>query len=134
MLEAADYFKPHQQDPGQEVRDNADKLLGRVNALLSEVGHLLDAPPKINSGWRPADYNMMVPGAAVRSKHITGQAVDLGDPEGVLDDILFSDFVRNGDECLLSKWGLYLEHPGATKNWCHLQSVPPKSGKRVFWP
>ena len=34
----------------------------------------------------------------------------------------------------LAEAGLWLEHPSATKGWCHLQQVPPKSGRRVFYP
>jgi len=30
--------------------------------------------------------------------------------------------------------GLWLEHPESTPRWCHVQIVPPASGKRVFRP
>jgi hypothetical protein len=35
---------------------------------------------------------------------------------------------------VLQEIGLWQEHPAATKGWCHLQIVPPRSGKRVFFP
>jgi hypothetical protein len=82
----------------------------------------------ISSGWRPMAVNARVPGAAPRSKHMSGQAVDLYDPEGDLDDWCMAHQDR------LAAAGLWLEHPSATKSWCHLQSLPPKSGNRVFYP
>jgi hypothetical protein len=109
---------------------NASDLLTRVNALLDLLPDEIEAAasPRVNSGWRPAAYNATVPNAAIRSKHITGQAIDLSDPEGELDEYLFKH------QELLIGCGLWLEHPLATKNWCHLQSVPPRSGNRVFIP
>jgi hypothetical protein len=35
---------------------------------------------------------------------------------------------------VLAEIGLWLEHPISTPRWCHVQTVPPKSGKRVFTP
>lgn len=128
MLTAADYFAQHQTEPSPEVRANADALLCRVNALLAHVAVEAAARPRINSGWRPEYYNNMVPGAAIGSRHITGEAVDLADPGGELDDYLMHN------EWMLASFDLYMEHPSATKNWCHLQSAPPKSGRRVFYP
>lgn len=131
MLTYEDYFGrvSHIEAPSAEVQVNAGVLLARVNALLS------DLPPfeavmdvRVNSGWRPASYNAGVPGAAVRSKHITGEAIDLADPDGELDEYLFQH------QEVLAAHGLWLEHPAATKGWCHVQTVPPRSGNRVFFP
>jgi len=107
-----------------EIEGNAVELLNRVNILLSEFGE----DRKINSGWRPPEVNAKTPGAAPRSKHMLGLAVDLSDPEGDLDQWC----MENQDA--LERAGLWLEHPAATKGWCHLQSTPPKSNKRVFYP
>lgn len=126
-----DYFGRHIERPSAEVAANALELLARVNALLSNAsteGIEAAQNPKVNSGWRPASYNATIPNAAARSKHITGQAIDLADPEGVLDDWCVQHLES------LEAIGLWLEHPLATKNWCHLQSIPPKSGKRIFYP
>lgn len=126
MILRDDYFgkMSHQYAPSEEVIFNAETLLTRVNALCVHLG----IKPKVNSGWRPKAYNATVPGAAVNSKHITGQAIDLADPEGELDDILFKD------QTILEKHQLFMEHPASTKGWCHLQSVAPRSGNRVFFP
>lgn len=109
-----------------EIEANAERLLGLVNAILAMYG----GHPKVSSGWRPPKVNEITPNAAVNSKHMTGQAIDLADHEGELDDWLMSDAGLDA----MNKIGLWIEHPAATKGWTHLQSVPPKSGRRVFYP
>lgn len=116
------------------IRENAARTVERVNALLgamvaagvaledNQLGNI------INSGWRPAIVNRNVPNAAPRSKHMSAEACDLFDPEGQLDDWCM------GHAEVLEQIGLWQEHPSATKGWCHVQTVPPKSGHRVFYP
>lgn len=135
MLTEEDYFGrvSHQYDPDPEVRRNAQKLLDKVNAMLDVINESHPGiggamNPHVNSGWRPAAYNATVPGAAVKSKHITGQAIDLDDDDGDLDEFLYAN------QKYLNLAGLWMEHPAATKGWCHLQSEPPRSGSRVFFP
>lgn len=127
MITLASYFGPHGEPP-ETVKQNALELLARVNALLSELPYDEAHEPKVNSGWRPADYNKTVRNAAPNSRHITGQAVDIADPDGVIDSYLHTNFQ------LLIKHGLWMEHPSATKGWSHLQSVPPRSGNLCFYP
>jgi hypothetical protein len=107
-----------------DIVGNAAVLIERVHKLLKVFGEERD----ITSGWRPPAVNGNTPGAALKSKHMTGQAVDLADPDGDLDEWC----LEHQDMLELHK--LWLEHPSATKGWCHLQSIPPKSGKRVFYP
>lgn len=130
MISIDDYFGAHAltSSPSAVTRENALTLLARVNALLAEVPLVEATEPRINSGWRPAWYNATVPGAAPKSRHITGEALDLADPEGALDDYLFEN------QELLKRHNLFMEHPAATKGWCHLQCVPPRSGRQVFYP
>lgn len=135
QLDKEDYFgrMSHLYAPSAEVQDNAEILLTRVNALLAVINEShpgIEAAmrPRVNSGWRPAEYNATVPNAAPRSKHITGQAIDIADPEGELDELLLNH------PSLLEMAGLWLEHPLATKGWSHWQCVPPRSGNRVFYP
>lgn len=127
-MELVDYWMgrdvSHKAELTGEVIVNAAVLIARVRKLLAHFGEERD----ITSGWRPAAINASTPGAAAKSKHMTGQAVDLADPEGDLD----AWCMENQD--LLYQHELWLEHPSATKNWCHLQSIPPKSGNRVFYP
>lgn len=62
------------------------------------------------------------------SKHISGQAIDIFDPKGVLKKWL------TDNEEYLEELGLYCEDFSATESWVHFQSVAPKSGKRFFIP
>lgn len=129
MIQLSDYWmgrdKKYPDAFTLEIEGNAVELLDRVNALLADFGE----ERKVNSGWRPPEVNSKTPNAAVKSKHMMGLAVDLDDPEGDLDD-----WCMENDGERLVQFGLWMEHPSATKGWCHLQSSPPKSGKRVFYP
>lgn len=107
-----------------EVISNAMNTVERANKLLEAFGEARG----VTSGWRPVAVNRATPNAALRSKHMSGQAVDLADPDGDLDDWA----LENPD--VLESCGLWQEHPSATKGWAHFQIVPPKSGKRVFYP
>lgn len=117
----------------QEVQRNADILLALVNALLERMDGQVqfEKHPNgtlVSSGWRPLPVNGAIHTAAPKSKHITGQAIDLYDPEGEIDQWCMDHLEA------LEDIGLWLEHPAATKGWSHLQSIPPKSQNRVFYP
>ena len=118
-----------------ELRDNATTTVHKANLLLAaavnagvyvNVDHVTGT--LVASGWRPPAVNSKTNGAARASKHMTCQAIDINDDEGELDNWC----MNNQDK--LAEIGLWLEHPSATKGWCHLQVVPPKSGNRVFYP
>lgn len=119
-----------------EVEANAEKTVEAVNSLLAVLeaeGIPLEENKQgsiINSGWRPPQINGQVKNAAVKSKHMTGEACDLYDPEGAIDDFLMSE----AGQRVLIGLRLFLEHPSATKNWSHVQIVPPRSLNRVFYP
>lgn len=127
-LKLADYYmgrdRPHRSELTRELRANARETLRRVNGLLRRAGMMR----KITSGWRPAAINAAVPGAARGSKHLNCLAVDLEDRDGTLD----AWCLAHPD--VLETLGLWLEHPDATPGWCHLQTQPPRSGSRVFYP
>lgn len=124
--------------PGQlskELRNNAGITVTRANTLLGlaeSQGVTLELHPVngslVSSGWRPPAINTATPGAALRSKHMTCQAIDIYDPDGDLDDWCLAHLSA------LETAQLWLEHPSATKGWCHLQIIPPRSGRRVFYP
>jgi len=134
MLTLADYWmgrdKEYAADFTFAIAQNADVTITRTNLLLSiYVARTGDTEKRVvTSGWRPPSLNAATPGAALRSKHMTGQAIDISDPEGDLDSWLVDH------TAVLQDVGLWMEHPGATKGWCHLQIVPPKSGNRCFYP
>lgn len=110
------------------------ELTNKVLNAAQAAGVTLERNPRtrslVSSGWRPPAINESTPGAAVRSLHMTGQAIDLYDPDGDLDDWLLSD----SGQTALAQVGMWLEHPAATKGWAHLQTMPPRSGRRVFYP
>ena len=101
---------------------------GKVVIEWSPLSPKNIAVSPLNSGWRPLAVNIITPKAAKFSQHVECCAGDLYDPEGELDDWCMSN------QAVLERIGLWLEHPSATKGWCHLQIVPPKSGRRVFYP
>lgn len=136
-LTLADYWmgrnESHPDDMTPEIVRNAGHLLRRVNNLIALMHAIeIEAHPitgnPIASGWRPPAINAATRNAAPRSKHMSGNAVDLYDPEGDIDAWCMEhlDFLADA--------GLWLEHPSATKGWCHLQQVPPRSERRVFYP
>jgi len=136
MLLISDYWMGRDSKYRSEctgvIRANADDLLRKVNSLLALNGLKPENSPAtgspITSGWRPPALNATVPGAAPRSKHMTGQAVDLYDPEGELKDWCENNLSE------LDRAGLWMEHASACKGWIHLQSIPPRSGRRIFYP
>ena len=129
MLTLADYYmgreRLHPDELTPELRANAACTIERANALLRRAGRKHGI---VNSGWRPLAINASVPNASPRSRHITCQAVDLCDEDDALDAWCLDNLRA------LAAIGLWLEHPSATPGWCHVQIVPPRSGRRVFHP
>lgn len=126
-LTAADILSSSGKYPERAAVATAD-VIANAAETAARVNKLGLTALSVSSGFRPATINVHVKGAAVRSHHIMGRAVDLVDADGSI-----------GKWCLanldaLEKAGLWLEDPSYTKVWCHLQTVPPKSGKRVFQP
>ena len=113
-----------------EIKTNAQITVTRANLILSQFKQATGdtSQRKVTSGWRPPMINAITKNAAPNSKHMTGQAVDISDPDGDLDEWCLAN------RTYLEGAQLWQEHPSATKGWCHLQIVPPKSGNRVFYP
>jgi len=134
MITINDYFmgrdKSFAEDMTDEIRANAKITVERANLLLTAFTIATNDTEirKVNSGWRPPAVNAATPNAAPRSRHMTGQAIDIADPEGDLDQYCLDHIL------VLQKIGLWLEDPSSTKGWSHWQIVPPKSMKRVFYP
>lgn len=140
MLTVADYWMGRDVTHGlalsTQIRANAARTVETVNKLLvlaKTAGVSLEINPRtgsiLSSGWRPPVINAATPGAAPRSKHLLALAADIYDPDGDLDEWCLA----NADTAL-KDLGLWLEHPAATKGWCHVQTVPPGSKRRVFYP
>jgi len=120
-IEYADELTP-------ETIDNASATVATANQLLLHAG--FDWMVEVNSGWRPQAVNDRTANAAVGSKHLTAQAIDIADKDNELDDWCMNNL------SVLVALGLWLEHPGWTPGWCHLQIVPPRNvyAVRVFVP
>lgn len=100
---------------------NLARLLLQLNKLRAAWGK----PMIITSGYRPAEINALV-GGALKSRHMSCEAVDIADPKHELINWLQADPNR------LKDFGFWMEHPESTSSWCHLQISPPPSGVRVF--
>jgi hypothetical protein len=107
-----------------EVQRNGAEIVRRANLLLRAAG--LDR--RVTSGWRPAILNAATKGAAKKSTHMLAQGVDLEDVDRKLSKWAMAHLD------VLAEIGLWIEHPDYTLTWLHAQSVPPKSGRRVYIP
>ena len=115
----------------QVLRD-AKYLVDQVNALLRALE--VDQEIKISSGFRPTAVNNQTTGAAARSGHTRGKALDIMDDQ---DQSLGKLIASRPD--LLRKYDLMLESLKHTKgkwtNWVHLDTVKrPDRPSRTFIP
>jgi hypothetical protein len=122
--------KAYPHDLTESIEAAAETTINRTNLLLTrfrqETGDTYAR--KVNSGWRPPAINASTPGAARKSKHMLGQAIDIDDDNGALDDWLMT---YEGERAM-REIGLWHEHPRDTPQWAHLQTVPPGSGNLHF--
>lgn len=91
---------------------------------LQRLRDLWGRPMALTNGYRCPKHNAAV-GGAPHSSHMTGEAADIEDADGALDDYCADD--------ILTQCGLWREDPSATSGWCHLQ-VRPVPNKRTFMP
>jgi len=134
MITLDDYWmgreKQYPLDLNETIKGNAQVTVNKANLLLAQFKQATGDTTlrKVNSGWRPPRVNGATLNAAPNSKHMTGQAIDISDPDGDFDDWLLNT------PSVLESVDVYMEHPSATKGWVHIQTVPPKSKRRVFYP
>ena len=140
MIQYGDYFMGRRElyplcmSPAIEANayttvELANKLL--VLANLSGIRAAIDADTGtvVASGWRPPAVNDCTRNAAHGSKHLIGQAIDIRCEPGTLQRWAYAEAMT-----ILRDLGLWMEHPDKTPTWLHIQTVPPGSGNRVFWP
>lgn len=134
-----DYLGGYRASHGGELTDailaDAEQLVSRANLILFAAAKdgviLVNRPGSrslVVSGWVPPSINRTQAGDSAACRHIIGQAVDISDPRGDLDRYLMSR------QHLLAEAQLWLAHPDTTHGHCHLQSCPPASRLRVFYP
>lgn len=114
------------------ITTNGIETVRRANQLLDRFYSLSPNAHRrgVNSGWRPPAVNAGTAGASPTSHHMTGRAVDIGDDDEQLDVWCMTPI----GQLALAEFQLWLEFPGSTPRWCHVQTVPPGSGNRVFHP
>lgn len=109
-----------------EQKQAAAKLARAVSYIEMVYGKTL----VVSSGYRPASVQAKVNPKVKNSKHSTCEAVDVVDKSGAFGAWLLTA----AGLAALGEVGLHIEDPNYTEGWVHLQSVPPRSGKRVFVP
>lgn len=118
----------HNYPTNTEIDANLLILLEKIN----KVRDLYGIPMVVSSGLRSQEQQNSLIAAgksnAPKSKHLTGQAVDILDPDKKLQEWC----KENVDK--LEEIGLWMEDFSATPNWVHFQIVPPHSGNRFFIP
>lgn len=99
-----------------DYKDNAVKLLNKVNQLLTELGI---TSAKVSSGFRPSSVNAATANSAKKSLHMICQAIDILDDK---DQSLSKLILTRPD--LLDKYELWIEDPASTvgknTNWVHI--------------
>lgn len=126
---------PTDSQTDDNLQDLLDKLLqvekayGHALAITSGLRDIADQK-RIYAEKNAARAKQGLPPLTVplASKHLYGQAADVADASGnfwkwcMVNMKIFEDL------------GLYFEDRSATPTWVHIQTVAPKSGKRVFMP
>lgn len=117
---------------------NIQELLKRVNVLRLEW----NKPMVVTSGYRTMYDHLRIYSVLnekraksglptlripMSSLHLKGSAIDIYDP-----DLSLTKWLKENDSKRLVDVGLWAEE--GNKNWVHLQTFPPKSGKRWFLP
>lgn len=137
MITLAQYLGPYANHPDatREVKTNAEGMLDKVSDVLQAAqadGVALNVNPRTgsyvagegNGGLRPAASTVGAP----QSKHKTGHAVDVYDPNRELASWVWA----NKD--IVERAGLHIERPEWTPSWVHFQDVAPASGVFAFVP
>ena len=110
----------------KELLNNIELLLSKVNPFLAELGL---TSVKVSSGFRTSAVNAATKGAAAKSNHMLGLAVDIEDLHGDLDALV------GMNDVLLKKYGLWQEDSASTPSWLHLDIKDRgKRPKNVFKP
>lgn len=132
-------FKPEYQAAGDDLQR---RISAAQTAFRAETN--IELPGGYASGWRPGKVNELTSNAAKLSTHLTAHA---GDPRDTVDGSFAWWCKRNLH--VLEVHALWMEDPVATvvrawvlakeqgrepTPWSHLQSLPPRSNLRCYWP
>lgn len=135
MITIEQYFmgrdKSHAAECNTIIWRNAAETVRRTNQLkqLAAINAGFIFPKdEVASGWRPISINDATSNAALCSPHLFADGLDTRDPERLFARWCLQNLAE------LEQIGLWMEDPCWTPTWVHLQTHPPKSGKRVFIP
>lgn len=121
-------LNPHNFPTTPEIDQNLAILLERLNKVRSAWAKAMT----ITSGLRDqAKQGALIAAGksnASKSKHLSGQAADVSDPNGDLKSWILANMT------LMEQIGFWFEAFESTPTWVHFQIVPPKSGNRIFLP
>jgi len=112
-------------------QENVKELVEKINKFFDGYEWPKQLPKKVNDGYRrPQDAPK---NGSPTSWHYKGAAIDLDDDSsGVTWKYVWANRFK------LKELGLYVEHPCWTNHkggsWIHIQTRPPRSGKRFFIP
>lgn len=121
-------LNPKGHELPETVLNNLLDLLDRINELDKYCPYDLIPTPG-RSGYRTDEEQMLVNPKNPKSNHVMGLAVDIYD-----GDMIIFEWCEN-NLAILVRVGLWLENPRADMDQhLHIQSVPPRSGNRIFWP
>jgi uncharacterized protein YcbK (DUF882 family) len=120
------------EDLEKDIQANLTELHRKANLLRSAYGK----PMIVTSGLRTKKHHLDIyarkgifpPKVPMKSNHLFGRAVDFADGDGKLKAWVLENIK------LIEEIGLYMEDFSSTKTWLHVQTNPPKSGKRFFKP
>ncbi len=124
-------LNPHDFPTTPEIDSNLNKLLERVNVIREKWGK----PMTVTSGLRSMEDHLRIYAQKgitdpkkipMKSKHLSGEAVDISDP-----DLELTQWLKDNPQHLLNA-GLWCEE--GNSDWTHFQCVPPNSGNRWFLP
>lgn len=135
MLSIKEFLKPGVSFSSlpSEVQVNLLELCKRINTVRQIYGK----PMTVTSGLRTMAEHLAIYKAKgitdqsripMKSKHLSGEAVDISDPKRELQAWC------KANVAVLEAANLWCEDFSATPNWVHFQSIAPKSGKRFFMP
>lgn len=122
------YFSEKEMFCKYDPKTLPDGIISNLMELRARLNQLGFKPPRVfTCTYRSPEHNARV-GGAKKSSHLTGCACDIADADGKLAEYILSNVSK------LEELGLYAENPEKTKGWVHLQTVAPKSGRRIFKP
>lgn len=110
------------------IDGNLQNLCERLNKVRKVWGKPMIVTSGLRSEAQQANLIKAGISKATKSKHLLGLAADISDPDGSLGKWL------KANPHILEEAGLWCEELEATPGWLHMQSSPPGSGRRWFWP